>query len=131
MYVTGISMGSDPGYNDTYEPGDVIRVLVGFDDEVTVTGTPRLPLYLGRSTVATDFQGVQNPGDDASSFTGEVLAFTYTVQDGDEDDNGITVEANSLNLHGGSILDTAGNEVSLRHDAETFYGHLVASCRPS
>ena len=130
VYVTQVSLGSHPGDYDTYEPGDVIRVLVRFDDEVTVTGRPQLSLDLGGSIVAADFQGVHNPGDDASPSTGQVLAFDYTVQDGDEDDNGITVEANSLNLHGGSILDTAGEDVLLRHDAETFEGHLVGVVPP-
>ena len=130
VYVTEVSMGSDPGDDDTYEPGDVILVLVRFDDEVTVTGTPRLSLNLGGSTVAADFQGVHNPVDRASPTTGGVLAFTYTVQDGDEDGNGITVEANSLNLHGGSIWDSVGEDVLLRHDAETFDGHLVGVVPP-
>lgn len=130
VYVTEVSIGSDPGDDNTYEPGDVVQVLVRFDDEVTVTGTPQLSLNLGGSSVAADFQGVHNPGDDASPATGEVLAFAYTVQDGDEDDNGINVEANSLNLHGGSILDTTGNDVLLRHSAETFDGHLVGIVPP-
>ena len=130
VYVTDVSMGSDPGDDDTYEPGDVIRVLVRFDDEVTVTGTPQLSLDLGGSSVAADFRGVNNPVDDASPATGEALAFAYTVRDGDEDGNGITIEANSLNLHGGSILDTAGKDVLLRHDAETFDGHLVGVVPP-
>ncbi len=130
VYVTDISMGSDPGHDDTYELGDIIRVLVRFDDEVTVTGTPRISLNLGRSTVAADFQGIHNPGDDASPSTGDVLTFAYTVQDGDEDDNGITVAANSLDLHGGSILDAAGQDVLLRLDAETFAGHLVGVVPP-
>ncbi len=130
VYVTEVSMGSAPGDDDTYEPGDVIRVLVRFDAEVTVTGTPQLTLNLGGSTVAADFQGIQNPGDSALPSTGEVLAFGYTVQDGDADANGIAVVANSLNLHGGSILDTAGNQVLLRHDAVTFDGHLVGVVPP-
>lgn len=130
VYVTEVSMGSEPGDDDTYEPGDVILVLVRFDDEVTVAGTPRLSLNLGGSTVAADFQRVHNPGDGALPSTGEALAFAYTVQDGDEDDNGITVEANSLNLHGGSILDTAGDDVLLRHNAATFHGHLVGVVPP-
>ncbi len=130
VYVTGISMGSHPGDDDTYEPGDVIRVLVRFDDEVTVTGTPQLSLDLGSSTGMADFQGVHNPGDDASTSTGMVLAFAYTVQDGDEDADGITVVENSLNLHGGSILDSSGNDVLLRHNAETFDSHLVGVVPP-
>ena len=130
VYVTEVSMGSDPGDDDTYEPGDVIRILIRFDDEVTVTGTPRLSLDLGGSTVAADFWGVHQPRDDASPSTGEALAFVYTVQDGDEDDNGITVVENSLNLHGGSILDTEGREVLLRHNTETFDGHLVGIVPP-
>ncbi len=130
VYVTGVSMGSDPGDDDTYEPGDAIQVLVRFDVEVTATGTPQLSLNPGRSTVAADFQGIHNPGDAVSPSTGEVLAFEYTVQGGDEDANGIIVAANSLNLHGGSILDTAGNEVLLRHDAVTFDGHLAGVVPP-
>ncbi len=130
VYVTGVTVGSDPGDDDTYEPGDAIRVLVRFDAEVTVTGTPQLSLDLGGSTVAADFQGIQNPGDAALPSTGQVLAFGYTVQDGDADANGITFVANSLNLHGGSILDTEGNEVLLRHDAVTFDGHLVGVVPP-
>ena len=130
VYVTEVSMGSDPGDDDTYEPGDVIRVLVRFDDEVTVTGAPQLSLDLGGSTVVADYQGVHNPANGASPSTGEALAFVYTVQDGDEDDIGITVGANSLNLHGGSILDTAGEDVLLRHGAETFDGHLVGVVPP-
>ena len=130
VYVTEVSMGSEPGDDDTYEPGDIIQVLVRFDDEVTVTGSPQLSLDLSGSSVEVEFQGVHNPGDDAPPSTGEVLAFAYTVQDGDEDDNGITIEENSLNLHGGSIVDTAGNDVLLRHDAETFDGHLVGVVLP-
>ncbi len=130
VYVTQISLGSDPGDDDTYEPGDVIQVLVRFDDEVTVTGTPQLFLAVGGSSVTADFQGVHNPPDDTAPSTGEELAFAYTVRDGDEDDNGITVEANSLNPHGGSILDTSDQDVLLRHDAETFYGHRVGVVPP-
>ena len=130
VYVTAISVGSDPGDDDTYEPGDVIRVLVRFDDAVTVTGTPQVSLDLGSSTVAADCQGVHNPVDDASASTGMVLAFAYTVQDGDEDTDGITVLDYSLNLHGGSILDSSGNEVLLRHNAETFDSHLVGVVPP-
>lgn len=130
VYVTEVSMGSDPGDDDTYEPGDAIRVLVRFDAEVTVTGTPQLTLNLGGSTVAADFQGIHNPGDAALPSTGEVLVFGYTVQDGDADANGIAVVANSLNLHGGSIVDTAGNEALLRHDVVTFDGHLVGVVPP-
>ena len=128
--MTGISVGSDPGDDDTYEAGDVIRVLVRFDDAVTVTGTPQLSLDLGGYTVAAEFQGVPDPVDNASASTGTVLAFAYTVQDGDEDTDGATVVENSLNLHGGSILDTSGNETLLRHDAETFGGHLVGIVPP-
>ena len=130
VYVTEVSMGSDPGDDDTYEPGDVIQILISFDDKVTVTGSPQISLDLGGTSVAADFQGIHNPGDGASPSTGEALAFAYTVQVGDEDDDGITVEANSLNLHGGSILDTAGESVLLHHDAETFDGHLVGVVPP-
>lgn len=128
--VSSISMGSDPGSDDTYEPGDTIQVLVHFDDEVIVTGAPRLSLDLGGSTVAASFQGIHDQAGDASDSTGKVLIFAYTVQDGDGDDDGISVVVNSLNLHGGAILDRAGNGPDLRHEAATFAGHLVGVVPP-
>ena len=128
--VSSISIGSDPGSDDTYEPGDTIRVLVHFDDEVIVTGAPRLSLDLGGSTVTANFQGIHDQARDASDSTGKVLIFAYTVQDGDGDDDGISVVANSLNLHGGAILDRVGNDPDLRHDAATFAGHLVGVVPP-
>lgn len=128
--VASISVGSNPGVDNTYERGDAIRVLVRFDHDMTVTGTPQINLQLGSSTVAAAFQGVQDGDDYSLTATGRVLAFTYTVQAGDVDDDGISVVANSLSLHGGTIVDTDGNEPLLGHEAVTFAGHLVGIVPP-
>ena len=47
-----------------------------------------------------------------------VLFFSYEVQVGDYDDDGVTINANSLSLNGGSITDDAtGNDARLDHSA--------------
>lgn len=128
--VASIWVESNPGDDDTYELGDTIQVLVRFDHDMTVTGTPQISLQLGSSTVAAVFQGVQDGDDYSLTATGSVLAFAYTVQAGDEDNDGISVVANSLDLHGGAIVDTDGNEPLLGHEAVTFAGHLVGIVPP-
>ena len=129
-YVTGISVASHPGDDNTYEVGDTIEILVRFDDEVGVTGTPWLSLDLNSAIAAADFQSVHGSSDEASDTTGEGLVFAYTVQEGDEDDNGISVVENSLDLRGGTILDTNGNGPNLHHDTATFAEHLVGAVPP-
>ncbi len=128
--VESIWVESDPGGDETYERGDTIQVMVRFDHDMTVTGTPQISLQVGSSTVPATFQGVQDGEDYSLTATGRVLAFAYTVQDGDEDNDGISVAANSLDLHGGSIVDTDGNEPLLGHEAVTFAGHLVGIVPP-
>lgn len=128
--VESIWVESNPGADDTYERGDAIQVLVRFDHDMTVTGTPQISLQLGSSTVAAVFQGVQDGDDYSLTATGSVLAFAYMVQAGDEDHDGISVVANSLDLHGGAIVDTDGNEPLLGHEAVTFAGHLVGIVPP-
>ena len=128
--VESVWLGSNPGVDDTYERGDTIQVLVRFDHDVTVTGTPRISLQLGSSIVAASFQGVQDGADYSPMATGRVLAFAYAVQAGDEDNDGISVVANSLIRNGGSILDAEGDEPLLSHETVTFERHLVGIVPP-
>jgi len=76
----------------TYKAGDSLEFTVKFDLPVTVVGTPQLSLTVGSKTVGADYI--------SGSDTQELL-FRYTVQEGDLDEDGISV--NALILNGGSI----------------------------
>ena len=71
-----------PLSGEEYGAGDVIAITLTFDRDVTVTGTPKLRFNIGG-----------NPPEEASysagGSTARALLFTYAVQAGDSDDNGI------------------------------------------
>ena len=66
-----------------------------FSEDVTVTGTPQLPLQIGGEEREADYAA----GDSSST----VLSFSYTVTDDDTDRDGISIDAFALKLNGGSI----------------------------
>lgn len=88
--------------NATYIVGQSLGFTVNFSENVTVTGTPRIALTLGSTTVYATY---------ASGSGTTTLSFSYTVQNGDRDTDGITVGA--LTLNGGTINDSAGNAAVL------------------
>ncbi|UVO39384.1 cadherin-like domain-containing protein [Bradyrhizobium arachidis] len=90
--------------NNTLNAGDVVSVTVSFSEAVTVTGTPQLALNIGGTPVQASY---------ASGSGGSQLVFTYTIQAGQTDANGISLDANALNLNGGTITDAAGNAAVL------------------
>ena len=51
------------------------------------------------------------------SWRGDNLAFEYTIEKGDLDTNGVSIDADALGLNGGSIKDGAGNDAILTHGA--------------
>ena len=102
--ITGIT-GISNGYG---KAGDTITATVGFTKTVTVTGSPQLAINIGGTSVNAAYSS----GTGSSS-----LAFTYVIQAGQNDSNGISIGANSLNLNGGTINDLAGNSIILTHGA--------------
>ena len=104
--VMDISLSSSPASGDTYELGETIEVRVRFDRAITATGKPQVALTIGTQTRhATLFGwGRQN------------LSFTYTVQEEDRDEDGVSIAANALLLNGGTIRATVGTtDVDLTH----------------
>jgi len=86
----------------TYTEGQALTFTGIWNEGATVTGTPAINFDLGGSARQANYV----------SGTGTVSSvFTYTVQSGDEDTDGITVT--SLTLDGGTIKDTAGNNANL------------------
>ncbi len=121
--VSGLAISSNPGSDETYAMEDKIEVTVTFNETVTVTGTPRLRLSVGSRNRMAGYE----------SGTGTLaLVFGYEVADGDEDTDGVSVEANRLTLNGGTIKDEADNAAALAHEAvETQAGHQVDGVRPA
>jgi hypothetical protein len=76
-----------------------LNFTVTASEPVNVTGTPR---------IAIDVGGVTRYASYASGTGTSSLTFSYAVQAGDFDANGITIAA-PLDLNGGTLTDLAGN----------------------
>jgi uncharacterized delta-60 repeat protein len=111
---------ASPDSDDTYTTGDTIQVNVTFDEDVTVTGTPRLRMYTGENEVYADYSS----GSGTSTLT-----FDYTVQVGDNTSDLDYWGTGALDLNGGSIqnayqinanlaLDVPGNANSLSANSD-------------
>ena len=106
--VRGIFFISFPARGDTYELGETVEVLVEFDRAVTVTGSPQVALTIGTHTR----QAAYSDWDDRYAL------FSYAVQEGDRDDDGISIAADALALNGGTITAADGTtDADLTHDA--------------
>ena len=112
-HVQSVGVTSDPGGDETYAIGDVIRVTVTFGAAVTVDtsgGRPRIQLRVGGGDPEhlkwADYEGGSG---------GEALVFAYTVRAGDTDGNGIFIEADELFLNGGTIQSSGGTDAVLAY----------------
>ena len=118
--IAKIELTSDAA--TAYVKDDAIEVTIWFDRHVVVTGQPQVDLTVGTITRQAKFQSV----------VGEVLTFAYTVVDDETDANGVSIDANSLTLNGGSIRDSAMNDATLTHSAlSDDDDHRVDSVKPS
>ena len=120
--VESLRIGSNPGSDQTYAAEDEIEVRVTFSETVKVEGTPQLRLRVGSRTRTAEY--LSGTGTAA-------LVFAYEVADGDEDSDGVSIEANRLTLNGGTIKDEAENAAELAHEAVAVQtGHKVDGVRP-
>ncbi|WP_290622132.1 Ig-like domain-containing protein, partial [Arsukibacterium sp. UBA3189] len=95
--------------NSTYVSGQNFDFAINFDENITVNtggGTPQLALTVGAITR----QAVYLSGSGTSS-----LLYRYTVQNGDDDSDGIAI--GSLASNGGTLRDAAGNNANLTLNA--------------
>ena len=121
--VQMVSITSNAGTDNTYTPGDVIQVQVTFSENVVVTGKPQIGLTIGNNTRAVPYGNLVGANS---------LAFAYTVAVGDEDTDGISIDANALALNGGTITDVIDNAATVTHLAlPTDASHKVDGVAPT
>ena len=121
--VTRLEIASDAGSDSTYAIGDVIQVTVTFSKTVEVEGTPQLRLRVGSRTRTAGY--LSGTGTAA-------LVFGYEVAEGDEDSDGVSIEAGRIALNGGTIKDEADNVAESAHGAVAAQaGHKVDGVRPA
>ncbi len=108
--VTAVAITSDPGADDTYSLGDVIRVTVTFSEGVDVTGSPRLNIDMDPADWGTKWTTYEGGSGTTT------LTFTHTVVEPNYSTQGIAVLADTLELNGGGIGSTAaGMDADLSH----------------
>ena len=96
--ITSVNVPSD----DTYMIGESLDFTVNFDDDVNISGSPILRIQIGSTIVDAGITG----GSGSTALT-----FSYTIIEGIEDVDGITVT--SLDLNGGTIKDINDNDADL------------------
>ena len=127
--ISSIAITSDTGDEDSildddgvYGIGDRIELTVTFSEEVSVTGSPQLEMEIGNTTKAAHYESVD----------GSAVVFSYTVLEGDEDNDGVSIGTSKLTLNGGIIQDATDNDADLTHDPlPSQDGHLVDGIRPT
>ena len=93
-----------PSGGPNFKAGDTVSIVATFTENVTVTGTPRIPLNVNFVTRYATY----------ASGTGTTqLTFTYTVQATDNANTpGQFALFAPLDLNGGTIKDAAGNDLT-------------------
>ena len=129
--ISGLSVTSDPGTDSVYVSGDALEVTATFSDIVTVSGRPQLALSVGTSITALLGRAERNAGYVRGSGTTK-LVFAYGVVAGDNDPDGVSVAAGSLDLNGGSVQDGESADAVLAHDSLAVQpGHRVDALAPT
>ncbi len=95
----------NPNY---YLESDDVNFTLNTSENVVVSGSPRIQLDVGGFTLYATYAS----GSNSSS-----LVFTYTVQAGDQDSNGIGFGSSLIALNSGTIFDSAQNPINLNLDA--------------
>ena len=113
LSVTGVTVTSTPASGDTYLATEVIQFTAGFTAAVTVDttgGTPTFPFRLGSAAKTATY---------ASGSDSDALVFTYTVAAGDLDRDGVSWQADAIELNGATVrLMTTDPSVELDADLD-------------
>ena len=104
-----------------YGIGDEITITVTFSENIIVTGTPTIQLWVGTTSKPAIFQ----TANDAAA------TFAYTVAEGDSDTNGLSIPINQISLADGTIKDSNDNDAVLSNmGMARATSHKVDGIRP-
>ena len=92
---------SSPASGNTFKLGEAIKVTVWFTHAMQVVGSPELALNIGAHTRHAEWL------DYNRTAVGREV-FSYTVQSGDSDEDGISIDTNALKLNDGAIKILGG-----------------------
>ena len=121
--ITDVSATSSPASGNTYSSGETIEITLTASEPLTVpTGQePQLVVEVGSQYPAFRYDRGRS-----QAAGGNHLVFTWTVQDGYQDDNGILGLLDSLR-DTGAVVDGSGNALNAElHQYWNFYQHRVA-----
>ena len=90
-----------------YSVGSNVQVTAITSEAVIVAGSPSLTVVVGSAERTASYQS-------GSGTTALVFQYMITASDAD-DTHGVSVKSNSLQLNGGTLLDIAGNVLTLSH----------------
>jgi hypothetical protein len=110
--------------NNSYGMGDTFIIGAFYDENVTVTGSPRIELNFN-SQSSTDIYANYLTG----SGSGQIY-FSYTVAAGDIDPDGINL-ASSIDLNGGTMVDVDSNGAEIELLTTSFTSILIDSTGPA
>ena len=118
----GIAITSSVGSDNIYTEDEKVEVTLTFNEAVTVINTPHLTLNIGGANKTAEYM----------TGTGTAkLMFEYTIDTGDEDTDGIEIQADTLSMNNGTIRDIVGNTATLTHTAlPPQPDHKVDALRP-
>lgn len=117
------TVGSNSINAQTYIIGDNMQIIINYNEVVTVSGTPKIAVTLD-TQASTPIYATYTGGSGSS-----ILSFEYTIQDGDEDNNGTDINA-SIDASVGSIVDNLNNETDYALVSTNFAGAIVDGIRP-
>ncbi len=113
----------------TYAGGDRMDFTVTFNEPITVTGGPRIPLTLDGGVSSQTRYAEYYQGSGSTS-----LIFRYQVIPEDSDSDGIAM-ADSIDLNSGTLVDEAGNGATLTitdgNKPDNLFNVLVSGSDPN
>ena len=134
--ISSVSIASDPGDDNLYGAGDEVIVTVSFNEAVVIDGAPQMALDFDGTARTADYydplSAIKRTFGYDTLITVPSASFTYTVQVGDADADGIAIGADSISLNGATIQDRAGNGAILSHSVlGDDDGHKVDGVKPT
>ena len=101
--ITSMSVPTDA----TYDSSSNLDFKLTFNEDINVTGAPRLSLNVGGQTRYANYHATAS----------NVLTFRYIPQVTDQDNDGISFQSSIVHLNAGTITDAAGNNADLNFPA--------------